>query len=1036
MSKILPPFALVLLLGSTATSRDEVDFQRDIRPILSDRCFACHGPDAEARKADLRLDVKEAAFREAASDLMIVKPDKPNESELYLRITNQDEDLRMPPAEAKRSLSEPEIELIRKWIEQGASWKEHWSFIPVEAVAVPDVEAKDWPVNSVDRFILAKLDRDGLRPSEIADRERLIRRLTFDLTGLPPTLAEIDSFLADESPGAYEKVVDRLLKSPRYGERMAANWLDVARYSDTFGYQVDRDRFVWPWRDWVIRAFNNNMPYDEFIRQQLAGDLLPNATDDQILATTFNRLHPQKVEGGSTPEEFRIEYVADRNQTFATALLGLTMECCRCHDHKYDPISQREYYQLTAFFDNIDEFGLYSYFTPSVPTPTLLMTDDLTKGKIADIQKRIAAEEQKLTQLAESRREVFGKWYAELKLLIENADIAWKDAAKLPGLIKHLTFEDYSGPNQSVPGRVGKAVRLTGDDGIGLDVGNFKRFEPFSVALWMKTPDVKERAVVFHRSRAWTDAGSRGYQLLLEDGRLSASLIHFWPGNAIRVRTKEPIAIDKWLHVAVTYDGSSRADGLSIFVNGKQAESDIVRDNLYKNITGGGGDNITIGERFRDRGFSGGLVDEFQVFNRELTPIEVAQLHDRNSLTAALIASSELTAAQQDALYRYYLANVDPEYKRQLGAVRSAREERSKAVDGLQEIMVMRELPHPRQTYLLKRGAYDKRGEPVDPETPAVFPPLANDAPRNRLGLAQWLTDPQHPLTARVAVNRLWQMCFGVGLVRTPEDFGRQGEAPTHPQLLDWLAHDFMQHDWDTKRTLKMLVMSATYRQSSSPSVEQLARDPDNRLLSRAPSYRLPAEMLRDNALAASGLLVEKLGGAPARPYEVEVSFKPSKRDQGDGLHRRSVYTYWKRTGPAPAMMTLDASKRDVCRVRRERTSSPLQAFVLLNGPQFVEASRMLAQRLIQQQGENTEAVLNDMFRLLTSRRPSDAERGVLLELYQQQLAYFEQHPDRAEEFLKTGDKPRDEGIPAARLAAAGLVANTLLNFDESVMKR
>ena len=611
-------------------------------------------------------------------------------------------------------------------------------------------------------------------------------------------------------------------------------------------------------------------------------------------------------------------------------------------------------------------------------------------------------------------------------------------APDLPGRVAHLDFEDLKGgANKSVASRFGKAVKLTGDDGVAVKAGNFRRFEPFSVAFWMNTPDEKERAVVFHRSRAWTDAGSRGYQLLIEEGRLSASLIHFWPGNALRVRTREKVPIERWLHVAVTYDGSSRADGLRIHVDGEPAACEVVRDNLYKNITGGGGDTITIGERFRDRGFTNGLVDEFQVFERELTPIEVAQLHDGESLAQALkTPAGELGDARRQALYRYYLATRDAVYRAQLKRLREVREEHSKTCDKLEEIMVMRELPQPRATFLLARGAYDAPTEPVHPGTPAVLPGFPAAQPRNRLGLARWLTDPRHPLTARTAVNRLWQLCFGHGLVRTPEDFGSQGEPPTHPRLLDWLAVDFVEHGWDVKRLLKKIVMSATYRQSSVPAAEPLARDPENRLLARAPSYRLAAEMLRDNALLVSGLLAGKIGGPPARPYEVEVSFKPVGRDKGDGLYRRSLYTYWKRTGPAPAMMTLGASKRDVCRVRRERTTSPLQAFVLLNGPQFVEAARVLAARLIGKRGENTGAVMEDLFRVLTSRRPTDEERKILIDLYRRQLAYFEKDAERARKFLATGDAPGAPAIPAPRLAATAIVVNMLMNFDECVMKR
>ena len=1010
-------FMLSALGGARAA--ETIDFARDIRPILSDNCFTCHGPDKRARKADLRLDSKAGAFADRDGG-PVIKPGEPDESELWRRITAVDRSERMPPEASKRSLTQPQIALIRRWIEQGARYEQHWSFQPIRAVAVPNVERTEWPRNAIDHFILARLEREGLSPSPEAGRERLIRRLSFDLTGLPPSLDELDAFLNDDSAQAYEQLVDRLLAKPAYGERMASDWLDVARYSDTYGYQVDRDRFVWPWRDWVIDAFNANLPYDRFILWQLAGDLLPRATREQKLATTFNRLHPQKVEGGSVPEEFRVEYVADRNHTFGTAFLGLALECARCHDHKYDPMLQKEYYQLYAFFNNIDEAGLYSYFTKAVPTPTLRLADEATTARIDDLRKQALESQRELAAVAQRERAGFDQWLANRPV-----------EPVMPGRIAHLDFEDHEGgANESVPGRTGKAVKLSGDDGIGLKVGNFRRFDPFSVSLWINTPDVKKRAVVFHRSRAWTDAGSRGYQLLIEDGRLSASLIHFWPGNAIRVRTREPIPIDRWLHVAVTYDGSSRAAGLRIYVDGESVSCDVVRDNLYKNITGGGGDNITIGQRFRDRGFTNGLVDEFSVFDRTLTAIEVAQLHDGTSLTTAL------TAEPSDSLYAYYLATVNASYQTQLAAVRSAREQLCKTADGVREIMSMRELSQPRPTFLLTRGAYDAPSEPVRPDTPAMLLPFPQGEPRNRLGLARWLTDSRHPLTARVAVNRLWQMCFGQGLVPTPEDFGSQGGTPSHPGLLDWLARDFIEHRWDVKRLQKRMVMSATYRQSSAASPSLLTRDPKNTLLARAPRYRWPAEMLRDNALAVSGLLVEKIGGPPARPYEVEVSFKPVKRDKGDGLHRRSLYTYWKRTAPAPVMMTFDASKRDVCRVQRERTTSPLQAFVLLNGTQFVEAARALGQRLIHKHGGDTEAIVVDLFRIVISRRPTDAEQRLMLALYDDQLAYFDEQPDRAEAFLSIGEAERDRRLPATRSAAIGVVAHTLMNFDEAVMKR
>lgn len=1005
-------FFLVVSPIAMVAAEQTVDFRRDVRPILSDKCFKCHGPDEGARKADLRLDVREDAE-------YVFSVESPDDSELLRRIASTDPDEQMPPPKSKLSLSRAEIDVLQRWVASGAAYEQHWSFLPPTKAPLPEVAASQWPRNEIDYFILGRLQPQGLSPNREADRELLVRRVTFDLTGLPPTVAEIDAFLADRSTEAYPRLVDRLLEREAFGERMAVDWLDVARYSDTYGYQVDRDRRVWPWRDWVVNAFNDNMPYDHFVTSQLAGDLLPKATDQQVLATTFNRLHPQKVEGGSVPEEFRVEYVADRTHTFATAFLGLTLECCRCHDHKYDPISQREYYQLFAFFNNIDEAGLYSYFTPAVPTPTLLLADDSAKAMIATLDATISDQVRALIAVAESRRDAFRSWQTQL---------ATEASLEIPGQVAHLDFDEYEhARNQRVDGQIGQAVRLTGDDGIGLEVGNFSRNQPFTVALWLNVPDVKQRAVVFHRSRAWTDAGSRGYQLLIEDGRLSASLIHFWPGNAIRIKTVEAIPTGQWLHVAMSYDGSSRADGLRIYVDGKASPSEIVRDNLYKNITGGGGDNITIGERFRDRGLTDGMVDEFQVFERQLTPFEVASLHD---------VRYQMSSAPTDLLFPYYLSTVDPQYHEALAALQSARAKRNQLVDELEEIMVMGELAQRRPTFVLRRGAYDLPQEPVRPETPAALLPLPPGVPRDRLGLANWLFDPSHSLTSRVTVNRYWKMVFGSGLVRTPEDFGSQGAAPTHPRLLDWMARDFIDHGWDVKRLLRQIVSSSAYRQSSAVTAEAWKQDPDNRRIARGPRYRLPAEMVRDNALAASGLLVQKVGGPPVRPYDLAVSFKPVEPDKGPGVYRRSLYTFWKRTAPSPVMMTFDAAKRDVCTVKRERTASPLQAFVVLNDPQFMEAARSLAEQLLEEHGDNETALLVDAFRRLTGRQPTNGESVVLRELWEEQQQYFDEHGTQAKQVLDVGQSERDPALPPGRLAAATIVISTIFNSDQCMTKR
>ena len=1025
-----------------ATADDEtLKFNQDIRPILSENCFHCHGPDEDARAAELQLD-----HYEGATEWAIV-PGNADESEVISRIHSDDPDLVMPPPESERALTDQQKKQLKQWVNEGARYEKHWSFNPINPVTVPRLtpdDTTDWqPENAIDGFVMQRLQRAGFSMAPRADSATLVRRITFDLTGLPPTPEQVQRFLADKRPDAVERLIDRLLSHPAFGQRMAADWLDVARYSDTYGYQVDRDRFVWPYRDWVVRAFNKNLPYDQFLTQQLAGDLLPDAQREQILATTFNRLHPQKVEGGSVPEEFRVEYVSDRAQTVGTAFLGLTFECCRCHTHKYDPITQTEYYQLASFFANIDEAGLYSYFTSSVPTPTMTLPNATQETQLQERRQAVRAAEaasqgllDEQPDFADLESDLITKIVDAAQQPLGDADLKTaKPALQWARPIETTPFEGGLGANKSVAGVVGKAVQLTGDDAVNLKTGNFRREQPFSISLWIKTPDAKERAVILHRSRAWTDAASRGYQLLMEDGKLSWSLIHFWPGNALRIKTTEPIPVNQWLHVVVSNDGSSRAAGLSLWINGSRAETTVVRDHLTKNITGGGGNQIALGQRFRDRGFTGGCIDEVAVFDQQLTALEIDRLarqHSNEHWTATPPAS--WNAAQQQLVAQHAHHRCQAEVTAQRAELATRRRSLFQLQDGLQEIMVMREMPGVRTTHRLDRGAYDSPAEAVTPGTPKSV--MAFDQQPDRLGLARWMLDPKNPLTSRVAANRLWQMCFGEGLVRTPEDFGSQGKPPTHPELLDWLAADLMQHDWDIKRCVKQIMMSATYQQSSAHPDSKVAQsDPENLLLAKYPAHRLPAEMLRDQVLAVSGLLVSDFEGAPVKPYELEASFKPSKADQGQGLYRRSLYTYWKRTGPAPAMMTLDASKRDVCCVKRERTSSPLQAFVMMNGPQYVEASRGLAIQLLARTND-TDQVLRDAFRTLIGRAPSDDEQAIIDRLYQQQQAYFAEHSDRATAYLQVGRLRSNLDLPAAQIAATSVVVGVLMNHDECMIQR
>ncbi len=1000
----LRAFQFLLVSCLLGNSFAEVDFNQDVRPILSDKCFKCHGPDAKNQKSEFRLDSFDAATQDLGGYFGIV-PGNLDKSEVHWRLHTDDPDEIMPPPSAKMTLTKAEREVIDQWIREGARYEQHWSFRPLpETISVP-AEGEGWARNPIDRFVLRKLKNAGFEPSAEVSREKWLRRVTFDLTGLPPTIAEIDAFLADPSPKAHEAVVDRLLDSDAYAERMTSEWLDVARYSDTYGYQVDRNRTVWPWRDWVIRAFRENLPYDDFITWQVAGDLLPNATHDQILATCFNRLHPQKVEGGSVEEEFRIEYVSDRLHTFGTAFLGLTMECTRCHDHKYDPLTQRDYFSLSAFFNNIDEAGLYSFFTSSVPTPTLELPTERQKDALAAVEREIEMLEAEILNAPPS----------EPAKLIAHLSFEELAGGKLENLANAEQPASTNSNNQIVPGKIGNAIQLTGDDAVNLPkgVGDFTRDEPFSIALWIQTPDVKERAVVVRRSKAWTDAASRGYELLIEDGRLSAALIHFWPGNAIRVRTTEPVPVNTWTHVAVRYDGSSRANGLQIFVNGSNADTEIVRDHLTREIAGGGDPFVGLGQRMRDKGFKNGRVDEFRVYRGLLSSGEIGAL-------AGVKPGIEAV-------------DLRPSHSPQL---QKARERRSQIAKSIPEIMVMREMPGNRPTFVLERGEYSKRGEPVSAATPKVLPEMDPELPPNRLGLAKWLTDPAHPLTTRVTVNRYWQLMFGRGLVSTSEDFGSQGKPPSHPQLLDWLSRDFIAHGWDLHHLLRQIALSATYRQDSRVSPQMREKDPENLLLARSPSDRLPAEMIRDNALAVSGLLSSKIGGPSVKPYDLEVSFKPMKPDTGENLYRRSVYTFWKRTAPAPVMMTLDASKRDVCTVKREKTASPLQSLVLLNGPQFVEAARVTAERLLDEHGDDESSLIRHAFRLMTSRHPEPREHEILASLVHEQLAVFTANPNQAAEFLKAGARPSAGNHPPGRLAATTVLISTLMNFDESYTKR
>lgn len=1053
-------FSVMSLLTPSASASDEISFNRDVRPILSDRCFLCHGPDAENQDSDFRLDTAERATADLGGYVGIA-PGNLEQSELHRRIWSKGDD-RMPPPDSKRSLADEEKRMLDAWIEAGAPFDAHWSFQPLPAViSVPHVKG-NWPRNEIDQFVLNSLRRAGLEPNVEAPREKWLRRVTFDLTGLPPTPEEIDAFLADFSYEAFERVVERLLANPACAERLTSEWLDVARYSDSYGYQRDDERYVWPWRDWVIRAFQTNMPYDEFITCQLAGDLLPDANVDQILATTFNRLHSHKKEGGIVLEEFRIEYVADRTQTAAAAFLGLTFECARCHDHKYDPITMKDYYQLSSFFANIDERGQISYFTDAVPTPAMPLPSEAQTRALAQASAAVKAALQKCRDVEMAAQGAFQRWLdsenrhkaSAIPDLVAHLDFAaWHDAdpkhkieregpssGSLRGLANIVSANAKavsSSANRLVSGVQGNGVELTGDDPIVLpDVGQFARHQPFTISLWINTPEMTERAVIYRRSRGWDDAGSMGYELVKEGARLNAKLCHFWPGNAICVETTDVLAPGDWRHVAVTYDGSSRAKGLKIYLDGAPAETTIIQDHLTRTITQWteGYYDFAIGSRYRDRGFIKGKIDELRIIERTVSALEVRQLHDLASLDSALpLPADELTQGRRSALWEYYLSAQCTTARKARADLAATRAKKNAIMDSIPAISVMREQASPRPAYVLDRGAYDQRGEQVWADTPSFLPDSPEGVPRNRIGLARWLTSHDHPLTARVAVNRYWQLIFGQGLVATPEDFGNQGQPPSHPELLDWLARDFVDGGWDVRRLLRQLVLSSTYRQSAIVPLAVRQKDSENRLLARGPSQRLSAEMIRDNALAVSGLLVRNIGGPSVKPYDLPLAYTPLPSDKGKGLCRRSLYTFWKRTAPSPVMMTLNANRREVCRLRREVTSSPLQALVLLNGPQFVEAAHVLADNLLREHGDDDGAIADAVFRLLTSRHPTSREAAELESLLDEQMAHFEENPDQVKKLLSVGNVSRVDELPATRHAAVTVLVNSLMSFDESL---
>ena len=1039
------------LCSSGATSDEKapvVEFNRDIRPILSDRCFACHGPDKANRTTNLRFDIEEGARGEISGGRFAIVPGDVNKSEIIRRIRSKDDSVRMPPAYAGQArLSDREIGLIHRWIEQGAKWQKHWSFIPPKHPAIPQVNGQSWSKNAIDAFVLQRLEQQGLHPSPEADRATLIRRVTLDLTGLPPTPSEVQAFLTDTSPNAYEKVVDHLLQSPRYGERMAVRWLDAARYADTNGYQSDGVRSMWRWRDWVIDAFNQNMPFDQFTVAQIAGDLLPNATRSQKIATAFHRNHRTNAEGGIVPEEFRVEYVVDRVDTTSTVWLGLTIGCARCHDHKYDPLTQKEFYQFFAFFNNVPEKGdVYNFGNeePYIKAPTVEQ-----ESRLNQMDQKIASAERRYAALQPELREAQQTWEKSL-LKAEPLDWSIRD-----GLILHYPLEGLlvAGCHEGrpvvsgtpdcdlpfVPGRVGQAARFDGQRFVDAgDVGRFNYQDPFSLAAWIY-PTAANGAIM---SRIEDFPQGHGYGLYLRDGKVRLHITMRWTDLGLRVETTDPLELNRWHHVLMSYDGKRKAQGVQIYIDSQPRKLSVLFDELNWPINPKDPFRIGAGEGPANR-FQG-LIDEVRVYNRALSPAEAAVVPLLESVSQiAAIPPENRTQAQSDKLAFCFLDQHAPRPIREaLCELRDLRKERESLFESIPTVMVMKEGEKPRDAFVLKRGAYNAPGEKVAAGVPAILPPLHAEWQNNRLGLARWLVDRSNPLTARVTVNRLWQMLFGAGLVKTVEDFGSQGEWPTHMELLDWLAVEFMDSGWNVKDILKTIVTSSTYRQSSQVTPELLERDPENRLLARGPRFRLSAEAIRDQALAVSGLLVEEIGGPSVKPYQPpglweEITFDgtPYQADKGEKQYRRSLYTYWKRTIAPPSMTTFDATNRETCTVRITRTNTPLQALNLMNDPAYLEASRVLAERMMKQGGSKPEERIGYAFRLATARPPRPEESQLLDDAFRRFLKSYQANTEAAARLLDQGEYPRDASLNPGELASYASVASLILNLDETVTK-
>ncbi len=1004
-------FTLAPLL---ALALPPVDFQREIRPILSDNCFHCHGPDHSTRMANLRLDTRDGLFSARKKSAPIV-PGKPLESLLLQRITHANPALLMPPPHTHKTISAKQRETLTRWIEQGAPWQEHWAFAQPAKPSLPSVRNTTWPRTPIDQLLLARIEAAGLTPAPEADRRTLARRLSLDLTGLPPSPADVEAFVADPSPDAYDKLVDRYLATPQYGEHRARFWLDAARYADTHGLHIDNYREMWPYRDWVIQSFNKNQPFNEFILWQIAGDLLPNRSTEQQIASGFQRNNVTTNEGGSIPDEVQAMYDKDRADTTGAVFLGLTIGCATCHDHKFDPISQKDFYAMTAFYRNTLQKPLDGniYDTP----PILIVPRPEDRAGWASLPEVEKAAVVRLAEAKSAATPAFAKWFRRAKY----------KAIKLP--VEGELFHLPAGEKQFVA----KQTQELPNQPL------FARAQPFSIAVRFFLPKTTEtNLTVLSQLQRLPDDKARGIAVEVNDRRPFLRLVGD-DNKAIQIRgtNDNRLKVDEWHHLTVTYDGSGLRDGLSLFVNG-QAVSVVGPGETFFDLLGEikttaplllGGDGA---KRF----FAGGKISDLRLYPRALR-VEEAR---------SIALWPDLQKADRAAWEHYYQLNLSPTVRPVYQSLVALQDEHRAIRRRAAITHVMQEKPNsPAMANILFRGQYDQPRDKVEPAVPGVLPPLPPGAPKNRLGLAQWLIHESNPLTARVTVNRFWQELFGTGLVKTVEDFGSQGEAPSHPELLDWLAVEFRNSGWDVKGLMRLMVSTAAYRQAAIATPAKLQKDPDNRLLARGPRFRMDGEMIRDYALSASGLLTSPIGGPSVRPYQPDnvwetVAMDGSntrfyKRDSGASLYRRSLYTFWKRSAPPANMEIFNAPTRETCTVRRERTNTPLQALVTMNDPQFVEAARSLAQRALLAEKNNPAAQLNLIARTLLARPLEPREQTITQSAYRDFLRYYDGHPADAKKLLAIGESKADPGLSTAEFAALTMVTNQLLNLDEVVTK-